>query len=156
MTQSIHKRLEQLNITLPTAGAPAANYLPFRQEFPFLFISGQLPIIDGKIAIKGKIGENLTVDDGVKAARLCGLQILAQAHAALGSLDRIVATIRLGGFVNGVADFSEHPKVINGASDLMVAVLGEAGKHTRFAVGAASLPLGAAVEIDAQFKIRET
>ena len=118
-----------------------------------LFVSGQLPLKDGKVAVTGKLGADLDLDQGQEAARLCAINILAQAKAALRDLDRIVQLLRLNGFVNAAPGFADHPKVINGASELMVEVLGNKGRHTRIAVGCASLPLNAAVEIDAIFAI---
>ena len=118
-----------------------------------LFVSGQLPLKDGKVAVAGKLGADVDLDQGQEAARLCAINILAQAKAALRDLDRIVQLLRLNGFVNAAPGFADHPKVLNGASDLMVEVLGNKGRHTRIAVGCASLPLGAAVEIDAIFAV---
>jgi enamine deaminase RidA (YjgF/YER057c/UK114 family) len=118
-----------------------------------LFVAGQLPLKEGRIAVAGTLGAGLDVTQGQDAARLCGLNILAQAKAALGDLDRIVQCLRLTGYVNAAPDFIDHPKVINGASELIVKVLGSKGRHTRVAVGCSSLPLGAAVEIDAIFAV---
>ena len=149
----INARLQQLGIELPEAAAPAANYIPNLISGNQLFISGQLPMQDGRLKITGQLGE-LSIDEGKEAARLCGINILAQVKQALGGFDRVVQLIKLGGFVNAPASFVDHPQVINGASDLMVDVLGDAGRHTRFAVGAAGLPFNAAVEIDALFEIK--
>jgi enamine deaminase RidA (YjgF/YER057c/UK114 family) len=146
-------RLRELGIELPQAAAPAANYVPFVLSGNQLWIAGQVPFEDGKINYRGKVGADLTVEKGIAAARVCGLNILAQAKAALGDLDRVHRVLKLGGFVNAPPDFTEHPRIINGASDLLVEVLGDAGKHARFAVGAGSLPLDAAVEIDAVMEI---
>ena len=153
MAGRIESRLEELGITLPDAPVPQANYVPFRRSGNQVFISGQVSITSDDSA-KGKVGADLTVEDGYAAARLCGLNILAQLRAAVGDdIDRAKA-IKLGGFVNAPADFIGPPAVINGASDLMVEVLGEdAGKHARFAVAVASLPSGVAVEVDAIFEI---
>ena len=118
-----------------------------------MFISGQLPIMDGKLAAEGKIGTDLDLGQGQEAARVCAINILAQAKAALRDLDRIVQLLRLNGFVNAAPDFADHPKVLNAASELMVEILGNKGRHTRIAVGCASLPLNAAVEIDAIFAV---
>ncbi len=132
---------------------PVANYMPFLHQGGQLFISGQLPMQGGRMAHAGKVGADLSLEQGQQAARLCLLNVLAQAKAALRDLDRIVQCLRINGFVNAAPDFIDHPKVINGASNLMVEVLGDKGRHTRIAVGCASLPLGAAVEIDAIFAV---
>lgn len=154
MIQStIEARLTALGLTLPAAGAPVANYVPVVLEDGLAVVSGQLPR-DGERLIAGRIGEDLTIEDGHAAARLCGLAILAQLRAALdGDLGRVRRCVKLTGFVNAAAGFADHPQVINGASDLMVAVFGEAGRHARAAVGAGSLPLGAAVEVAATFAV---
>ena len=151
---SITTRLEALGITLPTPAAPAANYVATRQSGSLLFVSGQLPMEDGKVAVIGQLGADVSEDDGVRAARLCAINILAQTQAAAGDLERIAACIKLGGFVNCVPGFGGQPKIINGASDLIAEVLGEAGKHSRFAVGAPGLPFNAAVEVEAIFELR--
>lgn len=155
MTGRIDARLKELAITLPAAPAPVANYVPFVVSGNLLFISGQVPLDGGKVRHVGIVGGDLGLEDGQDAARICAINILAQARSALGGdLDRIVRCVKLGGFVSATAAFKDHPRVINAASDLMVAVLGDAGRHSRFAVGAPSLPLGAAVEIEAIFEIR--
>lgn len=153
MTQGVEARLADLGITLPAAAAPAANYVPYILTGNSLFISGQLPMKDGAVAFAGKAVTDLSFDESLEAAKLCAINILAQAKAALGDLERIEQCLRLGGFVNAEPDFADHPKIINGASDLMVAALGDKGRHTRFAVGANSLPLNATVEIDALFSL---
>jgi enamine deaminase RidA (YjgF/YER057c/UK114 family) len=153
MAGEIEARLKALNIALPEVASPLANYVPFIHVGDQLFISGQLPLHDGSVTVTGKLGAGLDLAQGEEAARLCALNILAQAKAALRDLDRIVQLLRLNGFVNSTPDFIDHPKVVNGASNLMVDVLGNKGRHTRIAVGCASLPLGAAVEIDAVFAI---
>lgn len=151
----IESRLKDLGITLPTPAAPVANYLPYTISGNTIFVSGQVTMGPNGLEYQGKIGADLTVEDGVKAARLCAINILAQVKAALdGDLERISQCLKLGGFVNAVPDFTDHPAVINGASDLMVDVLGDRGRHARFAVGAGSLPLNVAVEVDAIFEIR--
>jgi enamine deaminase RidA (YjgF/YER057c/UK114 family) len=153
MTGTIEARLAELGITLPEAPNPVANYVPYAISGNLLFISGQIAKgADGKI-VAGALGQDVTVETGQQAARLCALNILAQAKAALGDLDRIVQVVRLTGFVNATLAFTDHPKVVNGASDLMVEVLGDKGRHTRAAVGVASLPLGSAVEVDATIAI---
>jgi len=150
----IERRLADEGITLPQAPVPAANYVPARMGAGLLFVAGQVPMRDGAIAFKGKLGGGVTLEDGQAAARLCAINILAQAKQALdGDLGRIRRTLKVQGFVNCTADFGDHPKVINGASDLLVAILGDAGKHARFAVGAPSLPFDAAVEVDATFEV---
>lgn len=149
----IDQRLKKLGIELPKPNAPVANYVPFVRSGSLLFISGQISNGPGGV-VKGKLGGTLTLDEGVAAARLCAINLIAQMNAALdGDLDRVARVIKLGGFVNCVAEFEDQPKVVNGASDLMVAVFGEAGRHARAAVGAPSLPMGAAVEVDAIVEI---
>jgi enamine deaminase RidA (YjgF/YER057c/UK114 family) len=153
MAGNIKARLRALDLVLPEAKAPVANYVPFVHLNGQLVISGQLPLKDGGITVAGKLGGGVDIPEGQEAARLCALNILAQAKAALGDLDRIVQLVRLNGFVNAAPDFAGHPKVINGASDLMVEILGDKGRHTRIAVGCTSLPMNAAVEIDAIFAV---
>jgi len=149
MTESIQDKLKSLGITLPQAAAPAANYVPWVISGNQVFVSGQLPMEDGKIAVAGQLGDNVSLEDGQRAARLCAVNILAQARAALGDLDRVTRIVRLGGFVASADSFTDQPKVVNGASDLMVEVFGDKGRHARAAVGVNTLPLGVAVEIDA-------
>ena len=149
---SAEARLKELGIDLPDAPKPVANYVPYVQSGNLLFVSGQVPAAMGDAA-KGKLGSDLSVEQGQAIARGCGLAILAQVKAAVGSLDKVKRVVKLGGFVNCTPDFNDHPAIINGASDLMVDVLGDAGKHSRFAVGAPSLPLGFAVEVDAVVEI---
>ncbi len=149
----VDARLKSLGLDLPEAPAPVANYVPALIAGELLFISGQIAkAADGSI-VSGTVGGDLSIEDGQKAARLCALNILAQARAALGDLDRIVQVLRLTGFVNAAPGFTAHPSIINGASDLMVEVLGDKGRHTRAAVGAAGLPAGTAVEVDAILRI---
>lgn len=145
-------RLAELGITLPTPAAPVAAYVPTVEAGGFLYVSGQVSFVDGEL-VKGRLGENVSLEDGVIAARGCGLMLLAQAQAALGSLDRIARVVKLGAFISSTPDFTDQPKVANGASELMVAVFGDAGKHSRSAVGVPVLPLGCAVEIDAVFAL---
>lgn len=148
----IEARLSELGIALPAAPAPAANYVPFVQSGHQLFVSGQISMgPDG--LIKGRLGADMDAEAGAAAARRCGLALIAQAKAALGDLDRIARVVKLVGFVNSTADFTDQPKVVNGCSDLMVEVFGDAGRHARSAVSAASLPLGVAVEIEAIFEV---
>lgn len=147
-------RLKELGIELPQLAAPVANYVPFTLSGNTLYISGQLPMKDGQL-VKGLLGDNMDAEAGMQAARLCAVNIIAQANAALGGdLDRVTRCLRLGGFVASTATFFDHPKVINGASDLVVDVFGDAGKHARAAVGVSALPLGAAVEVDAIFEVQ--
>lgn len=150
---AIEARLAELGLALPAAPAPVANYVPHAITGELLFVSGQISKAADGTVLAGRLGERLSVADGQQAARLCALNILAQAKAALGSLERIGQVLRLNGFVHATADFNDHPLVINGASDLMVAVLGDKGRHTRVAVGVAGLPGGCAVEIDAIIRI---
>ncbi len=154
MAASIADRLAELGIELPSPAAPAANYVPARLSGNLLVVSGQLPIENGTIRYKGKLGAGVSVEDGQAAARLCAINILAQVKLICGDLERIAACLRLGGFVACTADFADHPKVINGASDLIVAVLGDAGRHARAAVGVPSLPFDSAVEVEGMFELR--
>lgn len=148
------EKLQALGLELPQAAAPAANYVPYVVSGKHLFVAGQIPFLNGQSMHLGRLGEDLSVDDGVEAARACALNILAQANAAVvGEWTQIKKLVKLGGFVNCTPDFTDHPKVVNGASDLFVEVMGAKGKHARFAVGAPSLPLGVAVEIDAIFEL---
>ena len=150
---SIEARLAELGITLPDPAAPVANYVPFVISGNLAHISGQVSA-DASGLIKGKLGADMTVDQGVAAARACAISLLAQVKKACGGdLGRVVRLVKLTGFVNSTPDFTDQPKVINGASDLMVAALGDAGRHARSAVSAAALPLGVAVEVDAIFEI---
>ncbi|MGX7927828.1 RidA family protein [Tsuneonella sp. HG094] len=151
---SIDARLSELGITLPEAAAPVAAYVPVVIDGRRAYVSGQLPFMNGQL-VKGRLGENVPVDDGVAAARACGLMILAQLKAALGSLDRVEQVIKLGAFVSSTAEFDGQPRIANGASELMAEVFGDAGKHARSAVGVPVLPLGAAVEVDAIVAIRD-
>lgn len=154
MKADIDARLEKLGITLPVAAAPAANYVPFVQTGNLLYISGQLPMENGKLALTGQLGAGITTAEGQRAAELCAVNILAQANAALaGDLSRIVRILRITCMVSSTPDFYEQHLVANGASNLLVEVLGEAGKHTRVAVGMAALPLNAAVEIDVVMEV---
>lgn len=150
----IEEKLKTLEITLQTPAAPVANYVGFVKSGNIVFISGQLPAENGQMKYVGKVGSQVSADDAKKAARLCAINILAQLKAACdGNLDKVVRCIKLGIFVNADADFTQHPAVANGASDLMVEVFANKGKHARAAVGSGSLPLGVAVEVDAIFEI---
>ncbi len=149
MTDRIDRTLEELGLALPQAAAPVAAYVPTVLAGNLLHVSGQLPFKDGQL-VTGRLGDGVSIEDAQEAARLCGLMILAQVKAALGgSLGRVERIVKLGVFVNSTSDFTDQPKVANGASELMVALFGDAGKHARSAVGVPALPLGAAVEIDA-------
>ena len=155
MPGKIDARLKELGIALPPAPLPAANYVPWVVSQGMAFIAGQIPMQDGKPSFVGKVGRDFSIEQGQQAARVCALNVLAQLKTACGGdLDRVVRCAKVGAFVNCTPDFSDQPQVVNGASDLFVAVLGEAGKHARFAVGAPSLPRGDAVEVDAIFEIR--
>lgn len=151
---SIEARLSKLGIVLPEAAAPVASYVPVVVQGGFAHVSGQLPFVDGKL-VTGRLGEDVSLETGMNAARACGLMILAQLKAALVPLDKVERVVKLGAFVNSTHDFTDQPKVANGASDLMVEVFGEFGKHARAAVGVPALPLGAAVEVDAIIAIAE-
>ena len=149
MSDTIESRLEALGITIPSPATPAANYVPFVRSGNLLFISGQITMDSDGIEFVGKLGDTMEVEEGKRAAQLCAINILAQAKAALGSLEAIGRVVKLTGFVNSTPDFGEQPAVINGASDLIVDVLGDAGRHSRSAVGVANLPFGVAVEVEA-------
>lgn len=154
MAGVIDQRLAELGIELPRAAAPAANYVPFVVSGKHVFVAGQIPVESGNIMYRGRLGDGMTVDDGYQAARLCALNIIAQVREACGgNLDRVVRCVKLGGFVNSTPHFTDQPKVLNGASDLMIEVFDDKGRHARFAVGAPALPLGVAVEVDAVFEI---
>lgn len=150
----IANKLKEMNIVLPEVSMPAANYVPCMISGNQLFVSGTLPMEGGKPQFIGKVGREFTIEQGQQCAKLCTVNILAHAQKALGGdLSRIKKLIRMGIFVNAPEDFTDHPKVANGASDLMVGLLGEAGKHARFAVGVSGLPFGVAVEVDATFEL---
>jgi enamine deaminase RidA (YjgF/YER057c/UK114 family) len=154
MSEGHEARLKALGIELPQASAPVANYVPFTEVDGLVVVSGQISIWNGEPRFVGKVGREFGVGEGREAARLCALNILAHLRvAAGGDLDRVRRCVRLGGFVNCTPDFTEMPQVVNGASDLMVQVFGDAGKHARAAVGVASLPLGVAVEVEAMFAL---
>lgn len=149
----IDARLADMGLELPEPAAPVAAYVPVVVAGGLAHVSGQLPFIDG-VLVTGRLGEDVSTGEGYEAARACGLMILAQLRAALGSLDRVERIVKLGAFVNSADDFTDQPKVANGASELMAAVFGEAGRHARSAVGVPALPLGAAVEVDAIVAVR--
>jgi enamine deaminase RidA (YjgF/YER057c/UK114 family) len=154
MAGTIEKKLTDLGIVLPKAAPPVANYVPFVRTGNFMVVSGQLCLdSEGKLVAKGQLGGSVSVEDGQKAARACAINILAQLKAGLGDLDKIARVVRLGGFINSVAGFADGPKVMNGASDLMVAAFGDKGRHARTTIGVAALPLDAAVEVEASFEV---
>lgn len=155
MSGRIEARLAELGIMLPQAAAPAANYVPYVVLGSLVFVAGQITLENGELKHLGRLGEDMDAEAGYAAARLCGLNLIAQVKAAAGGdLDRVVRVVKLGGFVSCTPDFTDQPQVVNGASDLMVEVFGEpAGQHARFAVGAPSLPLGVAVEVDGVFEL---
>ena len=149
----VNKKLAELGISLPDAPAPAANYVPFVRTGNLVYVSGQVSM-DADGLVRGKLGENMSVEDAQKAARLCALNLLAQVSAACdGDLNKVVQVVKLTGFVNATPDFTQHPQVVNGASDLMAEVFGDAGRHSRAAVGSSSLPLGVAVEVEGIFQV---
>lgn len=153
MTGTIDARLAELGIELPHAAAPAANYIPYVVTGDLIFVSGQVPFWNGELKGVGKVGRDMDIPAAQEIARICGLNLIAQARAACdGDLDLISGVVKVGGFVNAVPDFDQHPEIINGCSDLMVDVFGDKGRHSRFAVGAGSLPRGVAVEIEAIFR----
>lgn len=153
MSQTIEARLADLGVELPSAAAPAANYVSFVKTGNQLFVSGQLPMTKDGLQYVGKLGDTVPVEDGIAAARLCAINLLAQAKAATGDLEQVTRLVKIVGFVNSTGDFDAQPKVINGASDFLVEAMGDKGRHARSAVSAASLPFGAAVEIEAIFEI---
>jgi enamine deaminase RidA (YjgF/YER057c/UK114 family) len=156
MANIIEQRLKELSIELDEASVPAGSYVPYVVTNNLVFISGQLPFINGELTIKGRVGENVTVDDAIKMSEACAKALLSQLKAACnGNLDRVKKVVKLGGFVASSPDFTDQPKVINGASDLIVNIFGDKGKHARFAVGVAALPLNVPVEIDGVFEIEE-
>ena len=153
MSETIEKRLSDLGVTLPVAAAPAANYVPYCRTGNLLFTAGQLPLKDGKLQASGLLGRDVETAAGKDAAKYCAINILAQAKAALGDLEKIRRLVKITVFVASTPDFVEQHLVANGGSDFLVAALGERGKHARSAVGTASLPLNAAVEIEAVFEV---
>lgn len=154
MSGSVEKKLASLGISLPTPATPIANYVPFVRSGNLLVVSGQLCFgADGNLVARGQLGSGVSMDDGQKAARACAVNLLAQLKAALGDLDKVARVVRLGGFINSAPGFTDGPKVMNGASDLMVEVFGEKGRHARSTVGVAALPANAAVEVEGQFEV---
>ena len=156
MANIIDQKLKELNIELDDASVPAGSYVPYVITNNLVFISGQLPFINGQLTIKGKVGDNVSLDDAVKMSEACAKALLSQLKAACnGNLDKVNKVVKLGGFVASAPNFTDQPKVINGASDLIVSIFGDKGKHSRFAVGVAALPLNVPVEIDGIFEIED-
>jgi enamine deaminase RidA (YjgF/YER057c/UK114 family) len=154
MTGTVEKKLQELGIALKEPKAPMANYVPFVRSGNLLTVSGQVCFDgDGKLVAKGQLGGGVSIEDGQKAARACAINLLAQVKLALGDLDKVTRVVRLGGFINSAAGFTEGPKVMNGASDVMVAAFGDKGKHARSTVGVAALPADAAVEVEGLFEV---
>ena len=153
MTDTVADTLAAAGFVLPQPTAPVAAYVPTVLAGDMLYVSGQVSFVDGTL-LTGRLGEDVSLEEGTRAAQACGLMLLAQAKAALGSLDRIARVVKLGAFINSAATFTDQPKVANGASELMITAFGDAGRHARSAVGVPVLPLGAAVEIDAVFAVR--
>lgn len=154
MSTSADENLNRLGITLPDAPAPAANYVPYVVAGNMVYVSGQLPLVDGKLSVTGHVGKNVTTEEAAGQARLCAINLLAQLKAACeGDLSRVKQVVKLGGFVACTDDFTDQPEVVNGASDLMVEVFGDAGRHARFAVGTNTLPRGTCVEVEGTFLI---
>jgi len=154
MAETVEKKLAALGITLPPAPGPSANYVPFVRSGNLLMVSGQICYDnDGKLVAKGRLGDGVSMEDGHKAARACALNLLAQVKAALGDLDNVKRVVRLGGFINSAPGFTDGPKVMNGASDLMVEVFGDKGRHARSTVGVAALPANAAAEVEGLFEV---
>jgi enamine deaminase RidA (YjgF/YER057c/UK114 family) len=153
MAGTVEQTLAELGITLPTPAAPIANYVPFTRSGNLLIVSGQICYGDGKLVAKGQLGAGVSVEDGQKAARACAINLLAQVKAAIGELDQIKRVLRLDGFINSAPGFTDGPKVMNGASDLMVEVFGDKGRHARTTVGVSALPADAAVEVEGLFEV---
>ena len=153
MAGAVEKKLSELGIVLGEPAAPVANYVPFVRTGNLLMVSGQICLDGGKLVAKGQLGGGVSIEDGQKAARACAVNLLAQVKAALGDLDKVLRVVRLGGFVNSAPGLVEGPKVMNGASDLMVAAFGEKGKHARTTVGVSALPLDAAMEVEGLFEV---
>ena len=154
MAGTVEKKLGELGINLGNPAAPSANYIPFVRTGNLLMISGQICFdSQGKLVAKGQLGGGVAIEDGQKAARACAINLLAQVKAALGDLDKVTRVVRLGGFINSAVGFTDGPKVMNGASDMMVAVFGEKGRHARTTIGVAALPADAAVEVEGMFEV---
>jgi enamine deaminase RidA (YjgF/YER057c/UK114 family) len=153
MSGTIEKKLDELGIALPTPAAPIANYVGFVRTGRLLFVSGQLCLADGELVAKGKLGPQVTIEQGQAAARACAVNLLAQVKSALGDLDKVARVVRLGGFINAAPDFVDAAQVMNGASDLMVAAFGDKGRHARTTIGVAALPADASVEVEGTFEV---
>ena len=154
MTSKAEQRLQEIGVTIPDAPTPAANYLPFTRTGNLVFVSGQVPFVDGKLSVTGTVGIDASIEDAQGQATVCAINLLAQLKVACdGDLDRVVQVVKLGAFVASADDFHSQPVVVNAASDLMVAAFGDAGRHARFAVGSNALPLNCLVEIDGVFEI---
>ncbi len=153
MAGTVEKKLGELGVVLAEPAAPVANYVAFVRTGNLLMVSGQICLDGGKLVAKGQLGGSVSIEDGQKAARACAVNLLAQVKAALGDLDKVARVVRLGGFVNSAPGFVDGPKVMNGASDLMVAAFGEKGKHARTTVGVSALPLDAAIEVEGLFEV---
>jgi len=154
MAGSVEKKLAELGVALPTPASPLANYVPFVRSGALLFVSGQVCLdASGKLVAKGKLGGGVSLEQGQQAARACAANVLAQVKAAIGDLDQVMRVIRLGGFINSEPSFLDGPKVMNGASDLMVAAFGDKGRHSRTTVGVSALPGDAAIEVDGIFEV---
>ena len=154
MAGSVEQKLAALGIVLPTPATPVANYVAFVRSGNLITVSGQLCFgAEGKLVAKGQLGGGVSMEDGTKAARACAVNLLAQVKAAIGDLDKVVRVVRLGGFINSAAGFTDGPKVMNGASDLMVEVFGDKGRHARSTVGVSALPADAAVEVEGMFEV---
>ena len=154
MTSKVEQRLQEIGVTIPDAPSPAANYLPFTRTGNLVFVSGQVPFVDGKLEVTGTVGENASVEDAQGQAKICAINLLAQLKVACGGdLDRVVQVVKLGAFVASADNFFDQPIVVNAASDLMVEAFGDAGRHARFAIGTNALPLNCLVEIDGVFEI---
>jgi enamine deaminase RidA (YjgF/YER057c/UK114 family) len=150
---SAESKLAELGIVLPTPSAPVANYVGFVRSGRLLFVSGQVCRAEGELVAKGKLGAEVSLEQGQKAARVCAINVLAQVKAALGDLEKVLRVVRLGGFINSAPTFTDQAKVMNGASDLIVSIFGEKGRHARTTVGVAVLPLDAAVEVEGVFEV---
>jgi len=149
----IEEKIKSLNITLPTPPKPAGSYIPVVRTGNLAYVSGQIPIKDGKVQYQGKVPTNISIEDAQKAANLCIINVLAQLRAELGTLDKISRIVRVSGFVNSSPDFTDQPKIINAASNLLFEIFGQKGQHSRIAIGVASLPLNSSIEIDAIVEI---
>ena len=154
MISKAEQRLQEIGVSIPDAPTPAANYLPFTRTGNLVFVSGQVPFVDGKLSVTGTVGKDASIEDAQGQAKVCAINLLAQLKVACdGDLDRVVQVVKLGAFVASTDDFYSQPVVVNAASDLMVAAFGDAGRHARFAVGSNALPLNCLVEIDGVFEI---